>query len=278
MYQVFVEERTGANQSGAMESRDHFKNAAIPKSHTSRRKFLTQVGMLLLVLCWAPPLFTSCKYFKSNKEPGKIDDVAVHPISPDSIMLNKMALLFHNANDKEQLIATVFPNDVSEEDKTVIWQSSNEAVATVDTTGVVTAVANGYAVITAFTMSGHEVICSVQVNIPNAQNNRTTVPATARPDNPGATPAPARPNNRTAVSPAPAATRLNDLLHQISNSDDQATDELRKLLGNNLRVEGAPNINNVQQLITDASNGSRYTVTKVNTDTDGRVLSISVSK
>ena len=78
--------------------------------------------------------------------------------------------------------------------------------------------------------------------------------------------------------PMPSVTKLNDLLNQIAASDDNAIDEIRRVLGNNLRVEGASNISNVQQLITDVSNGSHYNVTKVNTDADGNMVSISVSK
>jgi regulatory protein YycI of two-component signal transduction system YycFG len=72
--------------------------------------------------------------------------------------------------------------------------------------------------------------------------------------------------------------QLNDLLNQIANSDDNATDKIRSVLGNSLRVEGAPNISNVQQLITDVSNGNHYKVTKVNTNADGKIISINVSK
>jgi len=77
---------------------------------------------------------------------------------------------------------------------------------------------------------------------------------------------------------ATTTVQLNSLLDRITNSDDYATDEIRKVLGNNLRVVGAANISNVQELITDVSKGSRYKVTKVNTDATGKVVSISVSK
>ena len=84
-----------------------------------------------------------------------------------------------------------------------------------------------------------------------------------------------QPDNQITV-PTPA--QLNDLLYKITNSDDNATDEIRNVLGNSLRVEGATNISNVQQLITDVSNGGRYKVTKVNANADGKVVSITVSK
>jgi len=164
----------------------------------------------------------------------------------DSLILDKSTLIFSKAGEKKQLTATLFPPEVSDENRKLIWTSSNEAVAKVDTNGLVTAVANGNAAITAYTHNGLSGTCSVEVKI-----SQISTPPTAQ---------------------------LNDLLNKIANSDDNATDRLRSILGNSLRVEGASNISNVQQLITDVSNGNQYKVTKVNTDDDGKVVSISVSK
>ena len=182
--------------------------------------------------------------------PKQIDEPTIAPdlVLPDSISLNKTVLTFNKANAYGQLTAIVFPPEVLEENKKVIWQSSNEAVAKVDTTGLVTAVANGQAVITAFTGNGLSDACSVQVKIVNS----------------------------SATGPTPA--QINNLLNKIANSDDKATDDLRKVLGNGLRVEGAANISNVQQLITDVSNGTRYKVSRVNTNDEGKLVSITVSK
>ena len=167
-------------------------------------------------------------------------------IIPDSIVLDKTALLFDRAGEKAQLIATVFPAEISEEKKRVVWESDNEAVARVDTTGLITAHANGHAVIRACANNGLSDICSVEVKITGS----------------------------AATTPA----QLNDLLVRIRRFDDHATDRLRSILGNSLRVEGATNISNVQQLITDVSNGNNYRVTAVNTDSDGKFVSISVRK
>ena len=166
--------------------------------------------------------------------------------SVEDIVLDKTTLLFSRAGEKKQLTATVLPADVSEENRKIVWKSDNDAVATVDTSGLVTALANGQTVIRAYTKNGLSHSCSVQVKI-NQSN-------------------------------APTPAQLNDLLKKITNSDDQATDRLRSILGNSLRVEGATNISNVQQLITDVSNGSHYKVTKVNTNDDGKIISITVSK
>ena len=67
--------------------------------------------------------------------------------------------------EKLQLQAAVLPSAAS--DKTVTWKSSNTAVATVDSTGKVTAVSNGTAVITATTGDGgYTDTCTVSVSTP----------------------------------------------------------------------------------------------------------------
>ena len=70
-----------------------------------------------------------------------------------------------------QLSASVLPNNA--ENKSIVWSTSNASVATVDNNGVVTAVANGNATITASAADGSEKngICNVIVEVPseNAQ-------------------------------------------------------------------------------------------------------------
>ena len=86
-------------------------------------------------------------------------------ITPDSITLDKTSLSFENPGTGKQLTATIFPADVSEKSKKVIWKSDNEAVAKVDSTGFVTSVASGKAVITVITVDGGKTAtCTISVN------------------------------------------------------------------------------------------------------------------
>ena len=88
--------------------------------------------------------------------------VTPRTISVESITLNKTQLsLVKGAT--ETLTATVLPTTAT--DKTVIWESSDTAVATVEN-GVVTAVAAGNATITA-TAGGKTAICAVTVTNPS---------------------------------------------------------------------------------------------------------------
>ena len=71
-----------------------------------------------------------------------------------------------NLGETLQLTSTIMPEDVS--DKTVIWRTSDEAVAVVTDDGLVTAIASGIATITATTNDGSNLsaACTVTVSGP----------------------------------------------------------------------------------------------------------------
>ncbi|MBR6282871.1 MAG: Ig-like domain-containing protein, partial [Muribaculaceae bacterium] len=93
--------------------------------------------------------------------------VTVTPILATGITLAPTTATLE-VNQTVALTATVLPSDAT--CKTVAWQSSNTAVATVDDNGIVTAVGDGTAVITATTADGSNLsaTCLVTVTRPQA--------------------------------------------------------------------------------------------------------------
>ncbi len=83
-------------------------------------------------------------------------------VKPTSVKISGSTAAIY-PREKKQLTATVYPSDVS--DKTVIWSSSNEKVATVDSKGLVTATGNGTAVITAKTASDANIKATFSVKV-----------------------------------------------------------------------------------------------------------------
>ena len=84
----------------------------------------------------------------------------LEPVAVTSVKLNKSSKSL-TIGDTFTLTATVKPNNAT--DKSVTWSSSNTSVATVDENGVVTAVAEGTATITATASNGVKADCTVTV-------------------------------------------------------------------------------------------------------------------
>ncbi len=88
--------------------------------------------------------------------------VTAAPVAVTGVSLNKTTLEL-GKGESEKLTATIKPEDAT--NKKVTWTSSKEAVATVDATGKVTAVAPGEATITVTTKDGtHKATCTVTVS------------------------------------------------------------------------------------------------------------------
>ena len=78
------------------------------------------------------------------------------------VVLNKSELTLEEG-ESEMLSVTISPEDAT--DRTIVWSSTNDSVATVDQSGVVTAVKEGTAVIQAWSESaGMGSLCLVTVN------------------------------------------------------------------------------------------------------------------
>jgi Leucine-rich repeat (LRR) protein len=92
------------------------------------------------------------------------EDIPSGVTSVTGVTLNKNNLsLYRNTTpNTATLTATIAPSNAT--DKSVRWQSSNAAVATVDTSGNVTAVGNGTATITVTTTGGYTASCIVTVS------------------------------------------------------------------------------------------------------------------
>ena len=120
------------------------------------------------------------------------------PVLATGITLNKSTHSFNAAGQTVTLTATVTPANAT--NKSVTWTSSNTSVATVSSTGVVTAVADGTTTITATTADGTNLsaTCEVTVAIPvpatgitlnksahsfNAAGQTVTLTATVTPEN-----------------------------------------------------------------------------------------------
>jgi uncharacterized protein YjdB len=96
------------------------------------------------------------------------------PIQPDasttkvavaSVRVTPQVIEFVAIGETRDLTATVLPANAT--DQTIVWESSDSTVATVDATGRVTAKAVGSGIfITAFTHDGlHEASANISVNL-----------------------------------------------------------------------------------------------------------------
>ena len=92
------------------------------------------------------------------------------PVKVNSVTINPSTVKLTSKGQTAQLSVTVLPSNA--ENKSIVWSTSNASVATVDNNGVVTAVANGNATITAAALdgSGKYAECSVVVDIPKENN------------------------------------------------------------------------------------------------------------
>lgn len=86
--------------------------------------------------------------------------VRVLPIEGESIVMNEKAVELY-VEEKAQLMARVYPENATYQE--LAWSSSDEDVATVDETGLVTALAAGETVIMAETTDGLQAECRVRV-------------------------------------------------------------------------------------------------------------------
>ncbi|MDE6480675.1 MAG: Ig-like domain-containing protein [Muribaculaceae bacterium] len=106
-------------------------------------------------------------------------NVETNVIEVTSIILDATELNL-TAGDTKKLVATVSPENAT--DKSVVWSSDNEKVATVDEEGNVTAIAKGTAIITAeahgFTATCQVTVANKTVAVTGVTLNKTTLSLT----------------------------------------------------------------------------------------------------
>ena len=100
--------------------------------------------------------------YQSANHWKKFYNIKEIPTLSTSIALNKTSVSL-KVTETLTLVATVLPELTT--NKSLTWTSSNEAVATVDVNGVVTAIALGEATITATTTDGTNLSASCQVTV-----------------------------------------------------------------------------------------------------------------
>jgi PKD repeat protein/chitodextrinase len=111
----------------------------------------------------------------SNATWSGVDAVVNVPVT--GVTLNSTSVSLQN-NTTYQLIPTVTPLDAS--NKTMSWTSSNELIASVDNTGLVSAKGVGNATITATTADGAKsATCSIIVSSPNGPDTQSPSVPTA---------------------------------------------------------------------------------------------------
>ncbi|MDE5716451.1 MAG: Ig-like domain-containing protein, partial [Lachnospiraceae bacterium] len=94
-------------------------------------------------------------FFSLEEEPAEVEEVT---LNKDTLHLLKGV----EGKQEESLLATVKPGNVR--DKSLVWKSKDEAVATVDETGRVLAVGVGTTEISATAVNGVQGVCTVRVS------------------------------------------------------------------------------------------------------------------
>ncbi|MCL2329256.1 MAG: Ig-like domain-containing protein [Bacteroidetes bacterium] len=116
---------------------------------------------LLAAICFAGVVFNACKNDDSTPE-------IVRP--NDSTNISIPENLWLAAGESHTLEITPLPKNTT---KAITWQSSNASIATVDSTGKVTAIKKGTATITA-QAGGKPAVCEVTVDLPMLSTGKVT--------------------------------------------------------------------------------------------------------
>lgn len=136
------------------------------KSSNTRVVTVNSAGRLTAVGNGSATITATAKDGSKKKVTCKVTVKIPTVVKVSRVSLNKNDLALTSKGQSYQLSASVAPSNAS--NKSVKWTSGNPKVATVSSSGKVTAVANGNTTITATAAdgSGKKDICAVTVNIP----------------------------------------------------------------------------------------------------------------
>lgn len=136
-------------------------------SYSTSNYYVASVSEDGVVLAKSQGIATITVTTSSGQKAYCIVTVTDPAIAVSSVTLNKASAVLTSA-DKIQLTANVLPENAT--DKSIDWKSSDETIAIVSNTGVVTAISPGTATITATSNNGYYHECNIDVVAANGSS------------------------------------------------------------------------------------------------------------
>jgi len=135
----------------------------LKEKNMQQKKLVSVIGALVLMIS-AVMMVAGCGHSTGkDAKPEQPATPAVAVVPVESVSLGSLLTTVKNAGDVFTLTATVLPANAT--NKAVIWESSDQTVATVDGDGKVTCVDGGTATITVKTVDGNKTAtCLLTVN------------------------------------------------------------------------------------------------------------------
>ena len=231
------------------------------KSSNTKVVTVNSAGRLTAVGNGSATITATAKDGSKKKVTCKVTVKIPTVVKVSRVSLNKNDLALTSKGQSYQLSASVAPSNAS--NKSVKWTSGNPKVATVSSSGKVTAVANGNTTITATAAdgSGKKDICAVTVNIP-------------KPADPTPTPTPSVVKvSSVSLNPSSLSLTKKGQTAQLSASvsPSNATNKSINWSSSNNNVATVSN-----GMVTAVGNGSA-TITATAADGSGKRASCSVT-
>jgi len=154
---IFFATRNKAKEIGSFQLLNHLSGNLYIASETTIVRMIMKRLFLILIICYS--------FFQLSCKKGGTDSPAPPP--PPNVPVTGIDINISTINisigGTQQLTVTVVPANAS--NPSVSWSSSNTAVATVNTDGLVTALSAGTATITARSVANTSISVSRVVNV-----------------------------------------------------------------------------------------------------------------